>query len=162
MHKLYSTASNGKDFRDIVRCFDHLSIQGDVLSDEVFEITKEVFRNEILYNKNRMSDLVVAIYHNFYKMTDFQKNTLLGIIRKYYSLYENLEFCWSVGDLLARQYDANEAISLFGELICNASKNGAEGIMLGLDVLRRNSQDNDTLRTKIEIVMGRSGGASIS
>ena len=144
MAKGGSTISN-----DMLIALADLLTLGHEISDEILDLLNDIFIYRNIYSKDEANKLVFEIRINILRLNSVQKNDLLLCIIENYSHYENLEFCWTVGDMIARSYEPDVALKTFGMLSISPSKSGSAGIMLGLDILQLNSVSERFLAEEI-------------
>lgn len=140
-----------------VREFEAVIGSSTLYLNAYIELAVEVFSVAELYRKPGMYSLVHLMYFDMYRMTAVQKERLLQALRDNYSGYDDLDFCWHTGDLIARCYEENVALAAFSAMFDSATPQGKEGVALGLDVLMRQPGRTPGLGKRVRRILGLPG-----
>lgn len=136
---------------------DYLLNQQD-FPNEALDLIIKILSDEKLFRLDGIDIFVLKIYTDMSRLSDNQKKRLLNSICENYEYYSNLDFCWQIGDLVARSYDQSTALQVFKRLFDSASDQGKEGIVLGLDILAKQSKRDPKLMNEVQNILGNPAG----
>ena len=123
---------------------------------EALNLIVEIISTKELFSKSGIDNFIVKLSTDMYRLSDDQKSILLTAICNKYSEYTELEWCWLLGDLIAGNYDASIAMQVFREIFPSATKEGKEGVALGLDVIYKQSGRDPKLEKEIKKILNPS------
>ncbi|WP_455894232.1 hypothetical protein [Pseudomonas palmensis] len=132
--------------------FEMAELMSSDISDEAFEFILDLLSSEELFNRPGMSAFLVNISFDMNKFSLTQKAQMLSAVQLNYSRYSDLEFCWVLCDIVARNYERSVALKAFGDLVNDATSEGRKGIALGLDAIAKQSKRDSNTMTEIEKV----------
>lgn len=140
-----------------------LSQLGDAYENLLFELggTSEdsvrfilsVISNAGICNKSGADVFVLKISTEFFCMNEQQKQSVYDALFEMYREYDDLDFCWVVGDLISRNFNKQQALRFFKEQYSVATYNGREGIALGLDVIARQDGRSQEMNSTIRKIL---------
>ncbi|AVD88651.1 hypothetical protein C4Q26_16535 [Pseudomonas sp. SWI44] len=145
-----------KEVAQLADRYEKLLFEIDGTSDESVDFMLSIFSDERLFNKPGMDIFVLKAGTEFFCMTDEQKSKIYNALLNAYHKCSNLDYCWATGDLIARNFNRKCALHFFSQTFVCATKNGKEGIALGLDVIARQEGRNQQVKEIIARIL-RSG-----
>lgn len=150
------TNASGKEFRKIIKkqaeLYENAVLSSSIFPHECFNIIIEILSNSDIFQKNGIEIFISKIYTDIDKLSEEQRQTLLNVIRENYSQYKNIKLCWHLGDLIARRYDPEQALTALQEALKTCTEEGKEGVILGLSVLQKNNTENLKIKRNVEQV----------
>ncbi|MFJ4345588.1 hypothetical protein [Pseudomonas sp. NPDC089401] len=117
--------------------YEHMLTIYEGTCEDSVEFLLSVFRDKDLCDKPGVDMFAMMAGNELFLMSDAQKKSIYSTLRNMYQNYNNLDFCWVVGDLIARNYERKEAMDFFSSEFPKSTHNGKEGIALGLDIIAR-------------------------
>lgn len=134
--------------------FDDLISNFENIPDAYFSLWLDILSDPELCNKQGMHVFIMNLQICMYAISEDQKESALRAILSHYANYNNLDTCWHVGDLIARCYEMQKALSCFKILFPVSTEQGRKGIALGLDVLRRQDESATSKKMIEQILRG--------
>lgn len=149
--------ASGKNTRKVLteQCsaFEKETLSHHEFTDKCLDLIIEILSSKELFTKKGISCFLVTIATDLNRLTDKQKQRLLNTICDNYYQYCDMEMCWQLGDMIARSYDQHIAMQAFRNLFSNATDQGREGIVLGLDIIARQSKNDPQLIKEIKAIL---------
>lgn len=133
--------------------FEELCLSSEHFPEYCMEVILEVLSVEELYEKPGIEAIVLKTTTDAYRLTDHQKEKLLSAINEHYAGYESENMCWSICDFIARSYDQRTALIFFEQQFPKSSKEGKQGVALGLDILGRSARHDSNLTSHIQLIL---------
>lgn len=152
---LYEKGSSkgSKELKKLAKAYDQMTLGYDFYPDECLDLIIEILTVEELFMRPGMDSFLLRFSTDIERLTALQKRKLLDVIIKNYSKYRSLDFCWVIADTIARQYEPHSAIYAFDQTAMSSTIQGKEGIALGLNILSKHKELDDSLKNKIKKIM---------
>jgi hypothetical protein len=152
---LYEITGKGarKRIMELITEYNRLALGHDTFPQTCFDLIIEILSIEELFNKPGIDIFLMNISTDTENMSKERKQKLLETIRDNYPQYTGLEFCWVMGDMLARYFDRAPVINVFDTTFKKSTPEGKEGIALGLDIIARHSKRDPVIMKKIEKIL---------
>lgn len=148
-------SKGGKALKELAKIYDEMTLGYDFYPDEYLDLIFEILTVEELFMRTGMDSFLLRFSTDVERLSVSQKNKLLDTIINNYHKYKNLDFCWVIADIIARQYEPSSAIHAFDRAAKNSTSQGKEGIALGLNILSKNKQLESPLKNNIKDIMSR-------
>ena len=107
-------AAEGKGARKRVMAladdYDRLTLGHEIFPEKCLNFIIEILSTDAFFNKPGADFFIIKISSDMNRLSAIQKQALLDAIRSNYSRYAVMEFCWTVGDMLARYFDRTSVI----------------------------------------------------
>lgn len=154
---LYAAAGKGanKAIKEQAAAYEHITLSQEVFSDECLNLIVEILSVKELFSKPGIDAFLLKTSTDMYRLSTSQKQRLLDAICENYFQYTNMEMCWQLGDMIARSYDQATSMKAFQRLFESATDQGKEGIVLGLDILAKQSKRDPKLMKEIDAILKR-------
>ncbi|WP_213027917.1 hypothetical protein [Pseudomonas sp. Seg1] len=150
-------AAEGKGARKRVMAladdYDRLTLSHEIFPEKCLNFIIEILSTDAFFNKPGADFFIIKISSDMNRLSAIQKQALLDAIRSNYSRYAVMEFCWTVGDMLARHFDRTSVIRVFKSVFDQATAEGKEGIALGLDIIARHSKQDPGVMRQIQRIL---------
>lgn len=112
----------------------------DVYPDDCLQLVIDVISLPSLASIAGMQLFVASLFTDMPRLSDEQAARLLVAARASLPTLQRVELCWALCDLVARCYQTEVAFSFLIDVATVAQPTAIEGVMLGLDVLRRRNK----------------------
>ena len=137
-HDIYSAKEAPEEwFEALANQFGEATLGGSEFSEKGFSLIIEILSVDALFSKKGIWVFILQINGDEQRFSAAQKARILAAISMNYARYDDLEFCWTTCDLIARWFDETIALNTFRDLDAKATLSGREGIALGRDVILR-------------------------
>ena len=103
-------------------------------------LIEAILSRSSFYNVVGIEEFFVILLSPPYLIREDIEESISRLIKENYIYYKNVEFCWVICDIIARQFDRDHAYELLHFLANLPSDPGQEGAALGLDILAQASQ----------------------
>lgn len=148
---LYGQDGNkgSKALRKLSNMYDQMTLGHDPYPDKCLDLIFEILSVEELFMRPGMDSFILRFSTDIERLSPSQKSKLLEVIANNYHNYRILDFCWVVADIIARQYEPSSAINLFNRAAKTSTRQGKEGIALGLNILSKHKDLDESLKNNI-------------
>ncbi|WP_230851039.1 hypothetical protein [Ralstonia solanacearum] len=150
-------AATGKGARKLLKeqatIYEKITLSNEIIPDECIDLIVEILSTDELFSKPGIDVFFLKASTDMYRLSEIHKQRLLVTICENYSKYTNIEMCWQLGDMIARAYEPATAIKVFQRLFASATDQGKEGIVLGLDIIARQSKRDTKIMREIDAII---------
>jgi hypothetical protein len=114
----------------------------DAYPDECLQLIIDTISSPRLSSIRGIQRFIASLFSDMSRLTQEQKTDFLTACRANLPRLQQVELCWALCDLIARNYPKDVAITFFSEVSGEAQLSAMEGVMLGLDILRMHNKDD--------------------
>src|ERR1700755_1988461 len=100
--ELFALPTKRKHYDELLRLYRHVSIESASFPESCLNLIVEILSTEGLFSQKGIDQFLVEMSSDMDRLSADQKAKLLEAIAENYPRYNNIEFCWSLGDLIAR------------------------------------------------------------
>jgi hypothetical protein len=152
---IYSSEVGGerKRIRRAGALFREVLLFAEDFPPDCLSLILEIVSNKEVFHKSGIDFFFGEMMTDVLRLNDEQKVILLESLRQNYSWYDDLDICWMVGDLVARNYPVQSALAFFEAVAKTAAPQGREGIALGLDVIYKNNKNDNLVLNKAKSIL---------
>jgi hypothetical protein len=145
-----------KELVDIARSLEYASLEYERLPEEIFAVYTDVLSNPFLCAAPGVDEFITGLFNDFGKLSPQQQECLKALFLSHGNLFTHPMLRISVGDLIARKFPGNVALTLFSSMWIAGSEPLRDIAYSGAQVLSRlfpaSGQNRDGLRKLGEIM----------
>lgn len=129
----------------------------DVYPDDCLQSVIDVISLPSLASIAGMQLFVASLFTDMPRLSDEQAARFLVAARASLPTLQRVELCWALCDLVARCYQMEVAFSFLIDVATVAQPTAIEGVMLGLDVLRRHNKGDRRITDAMARIAAKGG-----
>jgi len=124
----------------IAREFGDSLLIAEFVSDEHVDFICRALLDPVVAKRPGLDKLILALYIDREKLSTSQLGRFLGCLTGSFGQLANEDLAFVIGDFIARVASPERALELLLDMAAKAtSLQALEGVLVGLDILRRNS-----------------------
>lgn len=105
-----------KEIVDIARSLEYASLEFEHLPEEIFSVYADVLSNSLFCATPGVDEFVAGLFNDFEKLTPGQQRRLKELFLSHGELFTYPMLRITVGDLIARKFPGNVALTLFSNM----------------------------------------------
>lgn len=145
-----------KELVDIARSLEYASLKFERLPEEIFAVYTDVLSNPLLCAAPGVDEFITGLFNDFGKLSPQQQERLKALFLGSGNLFAHPMLRISVGDLIARKFPGNVALTLFSSMWITGGEPLRDIAYSGAQVLSRlfpaSGQNRDELRKLGELM----------